>query len=641
MADRNVSNEIEGMSPQQVQRYLQTHNDLTQSEVQEILSHAERSATLVGDARTASAWSKTVDAATAYHEKVRGLNEQVDKLSDAVAGAIQAANETGQPIDFDRITSQLPKGIDPARRDQAAKDVVAKGTEKYKARRANELTSAGAPADAAGSQAQSEVANASSSLLGNTPRWILQEIGGPLSEVQKQRIVEYWNDYHGTNFSNFDKELAPILQFQSSKGAPQDVQDIVAGALANVEPEIAMSVSIPGKAPALLSVPQMQILRESYGLSNDQIAKVVRLTAMNSSGFDNIGQVEFQPMVALLAATGKLSTITKADEVAAEHSKVLNAGTTAPGSFFGKQLGKPAVKPAPTIAGKLIQDVKDPLLKVLTAQSAALGAGWMGAALAGEQKAKSIQKLQNDYQEGLKRFNSNPTLAFLYALDHGLAERISQSGGDPVKLSGADNATAMKFLVDGGLVAKGSTPFEQMGGKSGDMVLAQLGNYFKSYGPQDDPNAPGADAQRQMPDPVAVDQALTELWRATFMTEPSDQLKTAFQAELQRTLSITDPNQTIDVTARIQDFIRQQPLYKQLYKNRPGGLSDQEYQGLFKQGVSSILGNVPDQESVQAGMQSGSYQTSVLSAAGSGAAKTSSTFLERLAQAANTVSANT
>lgn len=573
-----------------------------------------------------------------------------DQAAKQVAAQLAAGQQVGE-IDLSTLmsTNDAFQGMTPDEQKAFKDEAIRGGQKQFEASRSTELQAGGVDADVAARQAKDESQQGVlGSVAGNTPRWILESIGAPLDETQKSRVVEYWNDYFGTNFTSFDTDLSPLLQYKTAAGAPKDVQDIVAGAIAATEPEMTMMIKVPGKRDAVISIPQLQAMKEAYGLDNNSVSRLVRLTALGGQWDDKLDRIEtqptFAPLVALLAATGQITNVNKiADSKAAQELRDAQGAR----GFDALDARSAAIGRQKTASTSLTQDIFGanagaPLPAGVAAPNAAATRELQNIAskdnLANPDRV-AVQRLTAEYAEGLKRFNNNPTLAYLYALDHGLAERLAQSGGDPRKVAGSDNQAASKYLLDGGLINRGQTPFELLGGQNGDSVLRQMSDYFSAYGPEKDTG--GAEPKRQMPDPVAVNQALTELWRATFRREPSEQLKTAFMSELQSTLSSTDINTSVDVTARIQDFIRRQPLYQDLYKNKAGGLTETEYQAMFESGVSSVLGNVKDEESIDAGMRSGNYQTSVLAAATGAGAKDNSTFAERLAEAANVISANT
>ena len=100
--------------------------------------------------------------------------------------------------------------------------------------------------------------------------------------------------------------------------------------------------------------------------------------------------------------------------------------------------------------------------------------------------------------------------------------------------------------------------------------------------------------------------------------------------------------QQVNVEARIRQYVEELPQYGEFYGNKPGGVTEGQYQSVMNAGSRSMLGNEGDLTQAGAlGMKSGKYQTAVGAAMGTSAAYDNSTFMGRLAQAAQITSRNT
>ena len=108
------------------------------------------------------------------------------------------------------------------------------------------------------------------------------------------------------------------------------------------------------------------------------------------------------------------------------------------------------------------------------------------------------------------------------------------------------------------------------------------------------------------------------------------------------TVSGAATDQSIDVSAQIRKGIEADPQYKELYGKMPAGMTPEEYQAQYRAGAATLLGNeAPDPNAIRSGLRSGNYQTTLGRVAGGKQAWNNSSFLGRLAQAAQVVSENT
>jgi hypothetical protein len=147
----------------------------------------------------------------------------------------------------------------------------------------------------------------------------------------------------------------------------------------------------------------------------------------------------------------------------------------------------------------------------------------------------------------------------------------------------------------------------------------------------------GAGPVRRLVDPVAVKEQVQQLWSRMFLADVDDATVAAMTANLQKQLDEAPEGMSFDVSARIAAFLRGQDVYDELYRNKPKGMAEEEYQSQFAAGVGDILGNELDPDALKAGMRSGDYQTAVGRAASSKKLLTNSTIRGRWAQAKQTL----
>jgi len=242
-----------------------------------------------------------------------------------------------------------------------------------------------------------------------------------------------------------------------------------------------------------------------------------------------------------------------------------------------------------------------------------------------------------DFNRGMEIYDGSGTLAYLHALDPGLASRLARSGGDPTKLTGEDNQLASQYMLDGGWTPEG---LATLGYAPGD----QLSDFWKRMAAfrdvGEDRLAPEAPV-RQRPDPVAVREQIRTIWKGLFRTDPSEDVMAAFEMELNNVLDTAPLEQTIDITARIQQFAERSEMFDDLY-GAADGRDPMDYQSQFVAASQSMLGGeLADEDAITAGMRSGEYQTTIGAVAGSDEAWGNSAFLGRLARAGQIINENT
>jgi hypothetical protein len=149
-------------------------------------------------------------------------------------------------------------------------------------------------------------------------------------------------------------------------------------------------------------------------------------------------------------------------------------------------------------------------------------------------------------------------------------------------------------------------------------------------------NAGGGGRTVMKPDPVAIRQATEDMYRSLYLEDPTDEQLNAMAAKVEAAIVGAPDDQNVDGNARVRDVVESDPMYQKYYGNKPGGMSEEEYQGMHRAAQSSMLGEeLAGNAAVRLGMQEGSYQTTVGATMGMKEAWDNSTFLGRLAQASN------
>jgi hypothetical protein len=296
----------------------------------------------------------------------------------------------------------------------------------------------------------------------------------------------------------------------------------------------------------------------------------------------------------------------------------------------------------PAMAVLLAHGVRDPKPSDIRQVESSDGGSFEERRAAGEsdyvrqfkpQQVRTALKPLIAFREGLRQYGGNSGYAFLHSVDPQLALKLSTSSPD--KWARADIVKANQWLIRGGVVNEDTNLGRAGYATEGDVVLDQsLYSGNRNTGP--------SGAVRTMPDPVAVRQAAKDMWKQFFVSDPSDEQVAQLAAQISSTISSAPINQSVDVEARVREMLLNNGLYRELYSRMPKGMTEGEYQNQFRQAAQTMLGaQAADPSVIRAGMRTGSYQTSIGAAASSKAAFDNSTFMGRLAAAAQVISENT
>lgn len=157
-------------------------------------------------------------------------------------------------------------------------------------------------------------------------------------------------------------------------------------------------------------------------------------------------------------------------------------------------------------------------------------------------------------------------------------------------------------------------------------------------------------AVAKLPSEEDVKNSLTTLFRSWFRREPTDGEVAGVKKMLDGVI-IHEANQAAhaqayggqyeetDKEALILDHIRKSPEYQKLFAGKAGGQTEEEYSNMFEQSAQELFGRemAQNDEAVRAGMMESREQTTLGYLAGTQAANESSSFQERLSNAARIV----
>jgi len=244
------------------------------------------------------------------------------------------------------------------------------------------------------------------------------------------------------------------------------------------------------------------------------------------------------------------------------------------------------------------------------------------------------RRLAERYREGMRLYNSE-ALAFFHVVDEGLASRISY---DPTEMSVEDGRAMLGHLQKAGLKGEDVESFA--------MNMFDLGfvdpMFTELLRVSNDKANAGSGRIILKPDMTAIRQGARDMYRELYMEEPSDEQLNSMSAAVAASITGDAEDTSVSPDARLREVIESQPQYEKYYGNKPGGMSEGEYRGMHQYAQQSMLGGeLADNQPTKVGMQQGAYQTTVGAAMGTKEAWDNSTFLGRLAKAAETVGANT
>lgn len=264
----------------------------------------------------------------------------------------------------------------------------------------------------------------------------------------------------------------------------------------------------------------------------------------------------------------------------------------------------------------------------------------------------NLRDVFDRFTQGIGMYGNIESLAMLHAVNPGLAARLWESNGDVQKIDPTDVNLAGYYLgkalpgsgssgdaMSSGLVVLG---YSEAGGDAfvGD-VLKQV-DYFRNpekYAPDD---GSGSGRTRMVPDRMAIEQNARDTMEILYPTAASDEDVQAITDRVMQEAAAAPLDQEVNLASRVRQYVEELPQYGEFYGNKPGGVTDSQYQNVMMSGAESMLGAEAGlTQSGALGMKSGKYQTAVGAAAGTSAAFDNSTFMGRLAQAAQVTSQNT
>jgi hypothetical protein len=430
--------------------------------------------------------------------------------------------------------------------------------------------------------------------------------------------LEYYNGTsEGADFQTYE-ELVSSGALDSPAGQNLALAEAAFG---EAQPYPTLSIGVSKGKLFTVRSEEWEEASSRYGFSSDEMTRIVRMADMNKMRGADGEYIAWQPLAALMKTTGALDenaarqgTIGRLNELNAEVARLTRMTRVDVGGSAGQAMARQLSE------AKAKRDAEIARLR-----------GQMAGGV-------SPKALADSYNEGLSLYGYDPGMAFIHATDKGLAARFASAGGDPDKISRADQALMLRHLGNAGYTSE--EDFARSIITQGYTEAGLVGSFLQDQ--QRRYNGGGGGATRVLPDPVQIQQATKDLYRSLFKEEPDEATLTSLASQVSSAVAGAGTDQNVNVEARIRQSLEALPEYNTYYGNKPGGMTEGEYQGQFVAGQQSILGNeLAGNSAVRLGMKSGQYQTAVGAATGTKEAWNNSNFLGRLAQAAQNVAANT
>jgi hypothetical protein len=354
-----------------------------------------------------------------------------------------------------------------------------------------------------------------------------------------------------------------------------------------------------------------------FGVNEDQLVKSVRMA--EAYGFTTAsGKVAWQPYLALKAAAG-----------------IEFEDPEARGKSLGPLLSRQSELMKRVKAMETSGRGSAPAYAAAKAELERINEKLKTERAPGVNKVLSERRLAAEWKSGLDLYNSE-TLAFFHVLNPGLASRMQSTPAISIE----DARLALSYMADAGLDAANADDFAK-----NMLALGFADPYATEWAATAAKAAAAGSAGGRTimkPDPVAIRQATKDLYRQMYLEDPSEQQLDKLSGDVTNAIMSAPDDVNVDGEARLREVIEGDPKYQEYYGNKPAGVSEEDYQRMFVDAQRSMLGSeLAGNTATKVGMKDGRYQTAVGATLGLKQSWDNSTFMGRLAQAAEAVNRNT
>lgn len=515
----------------------------------------------------------------------------------ADAKATEVKGKATQVIDQYRTTGRVASVSDPALAAEVKKQVAATGDTHL----ANALVGVGTQFPAWLQTSSAFDASTNTSLY--TPKQQKKVVTEYNKLVPPGLAATSWDDFLAKN-QNPNEEGSTAVEFAGL-----------------AKPSQSHTFTLPDGKKYTIDSSDLQGLSTGTKFGPEQLSHVQ--DALNLAAKYNVrvqgptGDLAWQPLFALQ----RLHTISL-EESAPERSARPPRGPTSQTSHTIREADGSMTIAAGTGHGRV------------TGPSPADTAGALGKVVGAFARKENRTTQALTFQKNLAE-TGDPTLALIKTADPNLYLHVFRDGKvNPDSLAAAAAANQILVTADWGHLDAISYGTSQK-------VMTELSTFIQN------PSAGAIGASITLPDPVKIEQTMKDFYNGWFGLDPSGAEFEAFKNDLYTKLRGTLPavgqriNQDVDPAAQLRQFAEQSPQYGTLFGQKPQGVTADDYVNSNRQAVGTILGHDLSPQAVRAGQLTGQTQTAIGAAASSEQAKTSSSFQERLARAAQVVSANT
>lgn len=582
------------------------------------------------DLATLEAWLATQSSSVMgsdFPAKLVAAKEgSAKRAKKAVTEAVQAGEQPPDDLNDDGVVSTA---------ERTAKNELPATVKEETKKAATAQGATPEQAEQAGATAESEILGLISGEAA-VPPIIAQYTGytpsGRPTPEQTKALIDAWNTLNPMAPVTNENELFERMSQGGNQGGPiqQQVAEI---AFLGAEPLIDYRISTIDGNTFTVPAATFEILNRDLGYTTAEMTSAVRAAA-RANLTDGRGDPAWQVLLGLANATKNRNALTPLDDPSRQsvedarrelqreidaarytgRAQETDGGTITSGGYTAK------VKPIKNPLGPNPVDEDKKALDEATANANAAG---VATASINYTSGQNLQQLGVQFDAGRKLYGGDDMLGLLHVVDASLAAKVAVT--DPSKISMDDRRKISEIYHDMGLT---------------DDQLAALGySWISDFASGKTADSGGT--TRQQPDPVALRQAARDLYRALYVDEPSEAQLDQLAASVTSAIASAPDDQSIDPNARLRQAAEGLPEYRELYGQKPEGQTEAEYRSQFDASAGSILGTTAaDPSVIQGGMRTGRTQTSVGAAAASKGAWESSTFLGRLAAAAQIVSQN-
>jgi len=476
------------------------------------------------------------------------------------------------------------------------------------------------------------------------------------TDEQKDQILGYMEVFYGQHFSSWEEFVNSGFLDRPTK----ESKIIVGSVREDQEPTLAFEVNVPGYKTQYIRQRDLATAQSAgFDATAEDVSTYVKLAAMADMVGGDGETVVWQPLMLLAKSTNLLAKLENQKERVARRIEQAENKRGAEDVAdivrdifdFPDEGEDPGFQSTDEFNDWLDIDGRPP--------GHHEGMEGMDPGVVdpyGEVDARlseyNIRELGERFKNGLTRYE-DAGLAYIHAVDPGLAERMAFSYENDGVVPQTDQAAAARIIAKAGFNGP-----EELAAALDGSGWVERGSYrwfgaaSDMFGSGDDGGS-GSERVITMPDPEAVRQGVKSLYQQVFLEDPTEAELQQFGSQVtdilvanqrsERKIGDDTINQETDIQAQLQGIFEGTDAYRQLYSHKPGGMSETDYSNMFRVGAQQILGpeGVASTDALRSGMMTGDLQTTLGSVIGNEENWDNSTWMGRLARAATAVAGKT